>query len=701
MRVRIDFAHISRAYGKGSEENLGHEFFQEVALMLYRAHIDGLRAVAVLPVILYHAEISLFSGGYVGVDVFFVISGYLITSIILEDIKRQRFSVSAFYERRARRILPALFAVLIVCIPLAWLWMLPSDFEEFSKSVAAVSVFSSNILFWQESGYFQTADELRPLIHTWSLGVEEQFYIFFPVMLLLGWRFAKEYLGLLIGIGFVASLAMAHYASSNHPDANFYLLPTRGWELMVGGYLAYVEQVRVVKDTNVSKSVRAALSIFGLSLIFAAVFYFDQSTKHPGMITMMPVLGTAILIRYGSCPGPVNKLLTIPAIVGIGLISYSLYLWHQPLFVFARLYSLDEVAVETFLTLALCSVVLAYLSYKFVERPFRHKKRVSAKSIWVTAGTGSVILLLAGLVGGFTGVIHKSIPADLKTVLEDEHRRGPFLERDGRYCDNASVVEACILGGAEHAPTWAIIGDSHAAAIAPTLDNIWANNEQAGYQLTKPGCAYAPGMARIDLRFDECLAHNAAVRERLLRGDVKSVIVVAAWSQYVEGEGYDNGEGGYAPASDVMGPLRNSPDIDRRSALLNAYSASIEELLDKGIRVFLIYPIPEFGWDVPYRRYKMYVRGLDSAITTDSAAYSDRHEAVVAVFDRLESRQLIKIYPFSVFCDGHVRGRCIAELNTRLLYRDDDHLTDFGSMLLLREFVTEHLVASSKAEEQM
>lgn len=205
----------------------------------YRREVDGLRAVAVVPVMLFHAGFQEFGGGFVGVDVFFVISGYLITTIILGELKRGSFSIATFYERRARRILPALFFVMAMCIPFAWCWLLPSDMEEFAKSLRAVSIFGSNILFAQKSGYFDTAAELKPLLHTWSLAVEEQFYVLFPLLLMLMWRFGKKWTVILLVLIAAASLGVAHGNVFDDPAATFFLLPTRVWELALGSFVAF------------------------------------------------------------------------------------------------------------------------------------------------------------------------------------------------------------------------------------------------------------------------------------------------------------------------------------------------------------------------------------------------------------------------------------------------------------------------------
>ena len=250
--------------------------------MHYRSEIDGLRAVAVAPVILFHAGFEMFSAGFVGVDVFFVISGYLITSIILNDRAQGTFSLLKFYERRARRILPALFFVMICCVPFAWLWMLPNQFKSFSQSLLAVPVFVSNVLFLFQSGYFAQASEEKPLLHTWSLAVEEQYYVLFPLFILLFWRIGRLRLAVLISVVAAVSLALAEWGWRNQPSANFYLAPTRAWELLAGSLCAFYLFGRDPKSSN-------ALAVVGFGLIMFSVFAFSPATPFPSLYAVLPV----------------------------------------------------------------------------------------------------------------------------------------------------------------------------------------------------------------------------------------------------------------------------------------------------------------------------------------------------------------------------------------------------------------------------
>ena len=328
--------------------------------MKYRVEIDGLRAIAVLPVILFHAGFELFSGGFVGVDVFFVISGYLITTILLKEIEEKRFSIINFYERRARRILPALFFVMLVCVPFACFWMTPGQLKEFSQSLMAVSLFVSNVLFWRQSGYFDNTSEEKPLLHTWSLAVEEQYYLVFPLFLVIFRRFGRN--KVLWGIVVIAifSFIASELGWRLSPSANFYLAITRAWELLIGSLVAFSVSRHGVAANN-------GLSLLGLLLIAVPIFLYDATTPFPGVYALPPVLGTALVIKFAEKTTLTAKLLSWKVFVAIGLISYSAYLWHQPLFAYARLYSTEVLSQLTMLLLALSSLILAGFTWNLLN----------------------------------------------------------------------------------------------------------------------------------------------------------------------------------------------------------------------------------------------------------------------------------------------------------------------------------------------
>ena len=378
--------------------------------MKYRPEIDGLRALAVLPVLFFHAGYDFFSGGYIGVDIFFVISGFLITSILHQQIQAGSFSLYHFYARRARRLLPALASVLLVTIGLSWWILLPRELKDFAESLTAVGVFSSNILFWIESGYFDASAEFKPLLHTWSLAIEEQYYLVFPLMLMAIWRWAKRYLNSILITLMLLSLVYAEYLVGRQASAAFYLLPTRAWELLLGAVSALLLQNKVYLNLNEDQPklshssqqtlVHDLLSMLGLLAILYSILYFTPETPTPSLITLIPTIGTALVLCFAQQGTCVYLFLSQPIFVGVGLISYSLYLWHQPLFALYkyRYHHLEQDPSWSALILIL-STVLAYVSWRWVEKPFRDKTVPQYLSSPYTVIGFSFVLIGLGVIG--------------------------------------------------------------------------------------------------------------------------------------------------------------------------------------------------------------------------------------------------------------------------------------------------------------
>lgn len=523
--------------------------------MKYRPEIDGLRAVAVIPVILFHAGYESFSGGFVGVDVFFVISGYLITTILLSEIEEKRFSFIKFYERRARRILPALFLVISFSILTSWMTLNSTEMRDFLQSIIAVMTFSSNILFWIESGYFDTASELKPLLHTWSLAIEEQFYIFFPIFLILLWRFGKRWIFAILVSTTVLSLLAAQWGAYNRPNATFFLLPTRAWELSIGSIAAFLLLYRRDKFHNLlgNRLIAEIASIFGVLMIAGSVFAFDKSTPFPSIYALFPTVGTMLVILYGHSNTAIGKLLSNKLLVGVGLVSYSAYLWHQPIFTYARYQYFPEPPSYIFVLLIILTMFLAYLSWKYIESPFRNKQCFSRRKIFIFSCVGSLIFALFALFGiKFDGFNYRALITQHR-ILNYELENNLLQAASWKYLQEISGDPGYAVENNKYdRQSWwikpdagkrkiLIIGNSHSKDIF----NVVLNSDYVGEQfqiarfgvqisdLLKPDADLfqTPNYAEADLvmlatRYsEEDLEALQFVVERII-GDKKEVILV-------------------------------------------------------------------------------------------------------------------------------------------------------------------------------
>jgi peptidoglycan/LPS O-acetylase OafA/YrhL len=350
----------------------------------YRKEIDGLRALAVIPVIFFHGDFEIFKRGFLGVDIFFVISGYLITTLIIKDLINKNFSILIFFERRARRILPALYFVMIATIPFSWVLLSRNELGSYIKSLAATSIFLSNFFFWTEIPYFASESDLKPLLHTWSLAIEEQFYIFFPLLLIFIWKFNKKLIIYFLLLILILSLLLCFFSLAKAPNANFYFTFTRIWELCVGGIVAYL----IIKNRfNFSELFNNILSLFGLIIIIYSIFFYNfDSTSIPQ--AFLPIIGSVFIIIFANKNTVVGKFLSLKVFTGVGIISYSLYLWHYPIFAFAK-NSYHEIDLKLKFLIIFFSFIISVFSYKFIEKPFRNNNFITLKNftksiIWCT-----------------------------------------------------------------------------------------------------------------------------------------------------------------------------------------------------------------------------------------------------------------------------------------------------------------------------
>lgn len=458
----------------------------------YRPEVDGLRALAVLPVILYHAGFELFSGGYVGVDVFFVISGYLITAIIYREIQDGTFTIGRFYERRIRRLYPAVTAVTLACLPLAWLLLLPSEFKDFLFSVAAVQVFASNLYFWSQSDYFGSAAELTPLLHTWSLAVEEQFYLVFPFVLILFRRLSLRLLLALLALAALASLALAQELIDSHASASFFLLPTRAWEMLAGSLLA----LGMSQAGSRHRWFGNLAALAGVAVIGIAVLLYHGGTPFPGVYALVPVAGTVLIIAFATRETLVGRVLALRPLVFIGTVSYSAYLIHQPLFAFARIYSMRNLTLPLVLGLIGLTFLLAYLSWRYIENPFRQRTTIERQALFSTAATLSSCMFVLALAAAFQH--HRVLQYEAR--LESEQERALTLveasertaELEKGYCIfeadqmNRATIERLENCHAQFGPGIVVIGDSHGENVYHALAE--SAERQFLFSLNQKGC---------------------------------------------------------------------------------------------------------------------------------------------------------------------------------------------------------------------
>lgn len=647
--------------------------------MRYRKEIDGLRTIAVLPVILFHAGILGFGGGYVGVDIFFVISGHLITSIILEEQNQGRFSIINFYERRARRILPALIWVLMLTSIASFALMSPGELEDYSNSLISVVTFSSNIFFYLQSGYFSMASDEKPLLHTWSLAVEEQYYIVFPVLISSLWFMGKKKLTILIATAALISLSFAQYlADTGRANFNFYLIFSRGWELLFGSLIALLS----LPEKDIKNRWREILGFTGLALIVYAIVFFDQSTPFPSVYGLIPVLGTCLVIIAANATSLVGRFLSHKFLVYIGLLSYSLYLWHQPILAFIRLKTIGEPSTLVLFAAILATFIAAYISYIFIEKPLKNKQRFPRRFIFQS----SLIAIIAATSVGFAGSLSGGFPSRFDQHINLESIQSSQLREKchTKGLDYLKPEKACRYFG--HDVEWATFGDSHMVETTLALANILEPSGQGVLHLSFSGCPPALYFDTGKLGCSDWI--NESLEYLKNEQSIKKVLVGFRYSSFLFG-GQTNDYPNLPNETPTMEytelAKKDGKVANPREVYWDSLSAIIEQLLSAGKQVYLLYPIPELPAHINKLATPFSIFNKEPLVnlqeTTSHNYYSERNAYILEKLDSLpQHANLIAIKPFDALCSSN---HCPAAIDGQALYFDDNHLSLIGAKRLL------------------
>jgi len=672
--------------------------------LIYRPEIDGLRAISVVSVIFYHAQITIlgyqpFKGGFIGVDIFFVISGYLITSIILKELENYgSFSFKHFYQRRIRRIIPVLFFVMLVSLPFAWMFLIPSDFIEFSKSILYSLGFNSNFYFHFSSQKYDAENSLLiPFLHTWSLSVEEQFYILFPVILIFTFKFFRKYLLYILLFGFVSSLILADWGSRNHPSFNFYSLPTRGWELLAGSILSYFE-IKLGHRSKI-KILNFSLPSIGLFLIGYSILFFNDDTFHPSFTTLFPIIGVCLIIWFSNKNEIITRLLSTKLLVGIGLISYSLYLWHYPIFSFNRIIEFsDNIFLGKFI-IGILVLILSLFSYYLIEIPFRNKKYSFLKIFKILLFQLSILLFFTISVIITNGYSDR-YPGYFKEALNETKGREFMKKITKKNILNTNVRVNNLSTSKLNKPEIFILGDSHAEAISVPLWKNYRNKYTINLSLFS-GCQFILNISRVDKKTLEPPNNNqpctSKIQEERLKFVNKTknsiVILFGRLPLILEEERFYNSEFGFYEGD--MNTFMQNPErslktkTERQQNIKINFIKTIKKLLENDHNVILVYPMPEVGIHVPKVLIKKHFKDEyseffinDKFFTTSFELYKKRTKKSFEILDSVQTDNIYRVYPHLLFCDTIIKDRCLTHDKENIFYFDDDHPSSKGSEMI-------------------
>jgi peptidoglycan/LPS O-acetylase OafA/YrhL len=659
-----------------------------------RPEIDGLRTISVFAVIIYHTNFilfghTLFLAGFIGVDIFFFISGYLITTLILKEIyKTNQFSFKYFYERRIRRILPLLLFVTIFTSIISYFILLPSSLIDFGKSVLSVIFFGSNFYFnYTGNGYGQENSLLKPLLHTWSLSVEVQFYILFPIFLIIIIKFFRKHLLKLLFLIFLISLFFSEYFSRFHPGTSFYQLPFRGFELVSGSLLSYFE----LNNRAGRKSYSALNQIcpsLGLILILSSFLFFNfTKIIHPSSIILIPLSGVSLIIWFSKKGELITEMLSSKIFVFFGLISYSLYLWHYPIFAYLRYIEVFNNSIWVKLLAVLLTIILSIISYYFIERPFRNKNIISIKRL-INYILISIIILLSY---SFYILKTKGIKSRLPNIITEELNKSLDNDKLNRVIGNLNTI--------------LLIGDSHSEALKYHFNKELTKQSYNFYK--KDSYFYLTNFNLITKKEGIVEEYYAAENKKIdnFLQEHKNLIVVwhQRWSIKLLEEQFDNKEGYTEYQSEVdryLGNYLQPIDIktetleQRQKYIIEGINSTAKNILEKGNTLILVYPVPEMSFDVPKEISKKYTllyylnNKIETPILTGSyEVYKNRNKMIFETLDSIQGPNVYRVYPHKSFCNTEIVNRCVANNKKHLFYYDDDHLSLEGSKYVINDIM--------------
>jgi len=638
----------------------------ETRTIPYRSDIDGLRAIAVLAVICHHAEFFWARGGYIGVDVFFVISGFLITGILLREHRDGTFSLARFYERRARRILPALLVVIGVTLFACSIVMFDADRRIVARTAVSVLAFFANFLFWggvdfgqvATLNYFQRRIHEQPFAHTWSLGVEEQYYLLFPLALMAILHLPETKVRRILLGATLLSFGACAWITARQQSTAFYLLHTRFWELLIGGFVAWYGAA-----ANTSRSRREAIAIAGAILILAPISVFTEHSPFPGVHAAAPVIGTALVIRYAAGTRT-SAILSSPPLVFIGLISYSAYLWHQPLFALARYLELSRpLSLAATLALIALTLVMAAATWRWIETPFRDRRRVSRRALAWSLGPAMIAVAMTASLWAFTGDAGRRSPVATNVVAQ----AGLSLFTDCNFSTQPTrgLGLGCLLDpSSSDPPSFLVVGDSHADAMFPAFAKISRDSGRQGRLVQTLACPALIHTNGIPAGVPACRRMQEAALDFVSRERIGDVFLIARFANY-----------------------------EPRDAFAARVDTTIATYAGLGARLHLVVHLPE----QPHFNVKRWARdrlwlwlgvGDRAAIVRSQSATREEHDAqradAEAVYARHRHDPRVTIIDLtSVFCDAQ---RCPAGTAERPFYVDDNHVSTDGAVLASEAF---------------